>query len=149
MISILFFLILSVVTPASAIFEHDHAVLKGQQNAWEKSQEYMQKALIHNPTDPVVLYDAGVSAYKAGDYQAAQTYFSKTVDTTTDPQLKEQALFNTANAQVHLKKLPEALASLQKILAQNPTHKNAAHNKKVIQAKVEQEGGSNNDQWNY
>ncbi len=120
-------------------FEYDRAIIKGKNNDWNSSKELMKKVLVDNPESPTILYDAGVSSFKAGEYDQALSYFTKAAQSNTDRILQEQSLFNAGNSYVKLKKLPEALAAYDKVLDLNPSNERAAHNKEIVKKMMEQE----------
>ena len=121
------------------LFDYDRAILKGNNNDWNSSKELMKKVLVDNPESPTILYDAGVSSFKAGDYEQALSYFTKAEQKSTDSILQEQSLCNAGNSLVKLKKLPEALATYDKVLDLNPNNERALHNKEIVKKMMEQE----------
>ena len=121
------------------LFDYDRAILKGNNNDWNSSKELMKKVLVDNPESPTILYDAGVSSFKAGDYEQALSYFTKAEQKSTDRILQEQSLCNAGNSLVKLKKLPEALATYDKVLDLNPNNERALHNKEIVKKMMEQE----------
>lgn len=137
-------LLLLISLQSSAVFEHDRAVYAGQKGDWKKSCQLMAQQIAQNPDNPLVLYDAGVSAFNTKQYNAALAYFSASAQSDqVDSKLKEQAHFNSGNTLVKLNKLENALDEYQKVLAINPDNVHAKHNyeqvKKMLEQKKEEE----------
>ncbi len=131
------FLLLSVY-PALAIFDYDRAIAQSQKGNWNDATQRLKKALADHPENADILYDLGVSTFKNAEFDKALAYFTKSADTATAPQaLREQAYFNAGNAQVRLKQLEQAIESYDKVLALNPDHKKAKHNKEVVKKMLE------------
>ena len=123
-----------------AIFDYDRAILQSQKGNWQDSTQQLKKVLAEQPDRPDILYDLGVSAYKNSEFDKALTYFNKAAQEINAPQaLREQAYFNAGNAHVSLKQLQEAIDAYDKVLALNPDHEKAQHNKEVVKKMLEQQ----------
>ena len=66
-----------------------------------------------------------IAAFRAKDYQQAANLFAKS--NTAD------ANYNLGNALAYLGKYQEALTAYDKVLANNKNHKDAEHNKKIVE----------------
>lgn len=125
---------------AHALFEHDQAVYQAQKNNWQQSTQTFKQLLVQKPDNPHVLYDAGVSSFKNNEYDQALAYFTKAAQSPgAATSLQEQAYFNAGNTQVKLKKLQEAIDDYDKVLAINPEHEKAKHNKGIVKKMLEQQ----------
>ncbi len=79
------------------------------------------------------------SLYKANDHQAALEQWGEFSDT--------ESLYNQANSLAYLNRLDEALATYEKVLESNPEHKDAKHNKAIIEKMMQQQDSQqSNDQ---
>ena len=130
-----------------AIFDYDRAILQSQKGNWQESTQQLKKVLAEQPDRPDILYDSGVSAYKNNEFDKALTYFNKAAQEINAPQaLREQAYFNAGNAHVSLKQLQEAIDAYDKVLALNPDHEKAKHNKEVVKKMLEKQKQEQKDQ---
>ncbi len=121
------------------LFNYDRAILESQKGNWQKSESLLTNSLIENPDRADVLYDLGVSSFKTGHFDKALAYFRHAAEHTNTQQLKEQAFFNAGNTHVELKELQEAIEAYDQVLALNPDHSKAKHNKAVVQKMLEQQ----------
>jgi Ca-activated chloride channel family protein len=136
----LFIFLLIIPWHSLAIFDYDRAIIESQKGNWPQATARLKKALADQPDRADILYDSGISAYKNAEFDKALAYFTKAGDTSVAPQeLREQAYFNAGNSQVQLKQLQEAIDSYDKVLALNPNHEKAKHNKEVVKKMLEQE----------
>jgi len=140
-----YMVILLLFTPSLfAIFDYDRAVASGKKGLYEKASTTLAQVLADDPDKPDVLYDAGIAAYKNGDFGPATSYFSKVVDTPqVSSSLQEQAAFNAGNSAVKQNKLEQALEWYDKALTFNPDNERTQHNrdivKKMLKKKKEEE----------
>lgn len=138
--SIFFYLVLLWMNNSFGWFNYDRAIIHGQNDKWIESKELLKNELIKKPENAGLLYDAGVSSYKSGEYDKALSYFNKTAQhTNSSKSLQEQAYFNTGNTHVQLKQLQEAIDAYDQALALNPENERAAHNKEVVKKMLEQQ----------
>jgi Ca-activated chloride channel homolog len=73
----------------------------------------------------------GTANYRAGDYEAAIREFSQSEDI--------DSLYNLGNALAFAERLQEALNAYEAVLAQQPDHADALHNKAIIEDLIEQQ----------
>jgi Ca-activated chloride channel family protein len=141
MMSIIVLVLIGATSPATAapFLAQSRAVIAGQAGEHERAQKLLQEALVTAPHDAGLLYDAGVSEFKCGNYTHAVSYFEKAAQHTEKPALQHEALFNAGNAHAHLKEYEAALQSYEKILLHDATHERAQHNYKVVKKLKEQE----------
>lgn len=69
--------------------------------------------------------------YRAGDYEAAIGEFAQQRDTTS--------LYNLGNALAQAMRLEEAIGAYNAVLAQDPEHADALHNKAIVEDLLEQQ----------
>ena len=104
------------------------------ENVWERSDQQAMKALEQeNPKKAASLFEQsdwkGIAHYRAGDYEQAEQAFSE-MDSP-------DAHYNRGNALAKQGKFPEAMASYQAALTQQPDHGDAQHNLGVIKKFLE------------
>ena len=95
------------------------------ENVWERSDQQAIKALEQDdPKKAAALFEQpdwkGIAHYRAGDYEKAEKAFSE-LDSP-------DGHYNRGNALAKLGKYPEAMASYQAALKQQPDHEDAQHN---------------------
>jgi Ca-activated chloride channel family protein len=134
-------ILIGAILPATAapFLAHSKAVVAGQAGEHERAQKLLQEALVAAPHDAGLLYDAGVSEFKCGNYAPAANYFEKAAQHTEKSALQHEALFNAGNAHAHVKEYDAALQKYEKILATDATHERARHNYEVVKKLKEQE----------
>ena len=104
------------------------------ENVWERSDQQAMKALDQNdPKTAATLFEQpdwkGIAHYRAGDYEQAEKAFSG----NDSP----EAHYNRGNALTKLGKYPEAMASYQAALTQQPEHADAQHNLELLKKLLE------------
>ncbi len=104
------------------------------ENVWERSDQQAMKALEQeDPKKAASLFEQpdwkGIAHYRAGDYEQAEQAFS-VIDSP-------DAHYNRGNALAKLGKYPEAMASYQAALTQQPDHGDAQHNLEVLKKLLE------------
>ena len=135
--AILFFL--AFTSSCLALFDYERAIIQTQKNNWPAAQDLLTTVIVENPERPDVLYDLGVASYKNNNFDAALSYFNKAAHhAQANLPLQQQAHFNAGNAHVQLKQLHEAIEAYDRVLAQQPDHKQALHNKEVVKKMLEQ-----------
>lgn len=141
MIKIILLVLIAAVLPATAapFLAHSKAVVAGQSGDHGSAQKLLQDAIVAKPHDAALLYDAGVSEFKCGNYTNAVNYFEKAAQHAEKQVFQHEALFNAGNAHTHLKEYDAALQSYEKILADDATHERAKHNYEVVKKLKEQE----------
>lgn len=134
-------LLLCLFLPMQAAwFGYDRGIAAAHGGDSERATQLLTDALTANPENPELLYDSGVLASRQKNYAQAEAFFSKTVGhTPADSQLHRQALFNLGNAYVGTKKLHEALNIYNQLLALDPKHEKARHNRDVVKKMLEQQ----------
>ena len=107
---------------------------------WPEATARLKRVLADQPDRADILYDSGISAYKNSEFDKALAYFNKAGnDTKASQELHEQTYFNAGNTHVKLKQLHEAIESYDKVLALNPDHEKAKHNKEIVKKMLEQQ----------
>lgn len=86
------------------------------------------------------------SHYQQGNYKKALDLYRQQAKTLTDPQAIAENLYNQANALAKSSKLDEALSHYQQALTINPTHEDAAFNKKLIEDQLENQQENDSQQ---
>jgi len=104
------------------------------ENAWERSDQQAMKALEQeDPKKAASLFEQpdwkGIAHYWAGDFEQAEQAFSEMES--------PDAHYNRGNALAKLGKYPEAIASYQAALTQQPDHGDAQHNLEVLKKLLE------------
>lgn len=136
LLSIIFFWNLSLC----AWFEHGRAVDAAQKGNWEHAHALLMRELVNSPDDPSVVYDAGVAAYKIGDYEQASACFNYvTSASNAADSLKERAYFNAGNSCVALKKLEDAIVRYEQALRICPQDERARHNLDIVKKMLEEQ----------
>lgn len=132
---------------AHAILDYDRAIIQSQKNNWPATQDLLTKLVVEQPNRADALYDLGVASYKNNSFDAALAYFNKVAQRNdASLQLQQQAHFNAGNAHVQLKQLQEAIDAYDRVLAQNPDHAPALHNKEVVKKMLEQQSADDKSQ---
>jgi Ca-activated chloride channel family protein len=109
------------------------------ENVWERSDQQAMKAIEQNdPKKAAALFEQpdwkGIAHYQAGDYEQAEQAFSG-VDSP-------EGHYNRGNALAKLGKYPEAMASYQAALTQQPDHGDAQHNLDLLKKLLEDQQSS-------
>jgi Ca-activated chloride channel family protein len=104
------------------------------ENLWERSDQQAMKALKqHDPKKAATLFEQpewkGIAQYRAGDYEQAQQTFSE-IDSP-------EGQYNRGNALAKLEKYPEAMASYQAALTQQPDYEDAQYNLDLLKKLLE------------
>lgn len=104
------------------------------ENVWERPDQQAVEALEQNdPKKAATLFEEtdwkGIAHYRAGDYEQAEQVFSG-LDSP-------EGHYNRGNALAKLGKFPEALASYQSALTQQPDHEDAQHNLDLLKKMLE------------
>lgn len=118
------------------------------ENVWERPDQQAVQALEQNdPKKAATLFEEadwkGIAHYRAGDYEQAEQAFSG-LDSP-------EGHYNRGNALAKLGKFPEAMASYQAALTQQPDHGDAQHNLDLLKKMLEDqqqkgEGGKSDPQ---
>lgn len=136
-------LLLSLSTPAQAFSLRDLFLTKEQQGRQALEQKNYEEAEKMFSDDP---YRRGVVEYKSGKYNEAEKSFSE----VQRPEVRENAEYNRGNAQMMSGKLKDAIKTYEKVLKDNPDHKDAQHNldiaKKMLEEQNKQQENQNQKQ---
>lgn len=134
------FLIFLPCSPVSKPLQHGLAVCDAQKNQWGNACSRMMNLLACDYDDPQILYDAGVAAYRTGQFEQARAYFQDCCSSTlATNDLKERAFFNKGNTDVEQKKLQDALDAYEQALQLNPDNQAARHNRDKVKEMLEQQ----------
>lgn len=133
------------------LFEHDKAIALAQKGNLSQANTVLNKALVDDPNNGKLLYDAGVLSYKQNQFDLAYRYFSDAAKDSANPAiLQEQIHFNLANTFAKQQNLQEAIEQYQKVLSLNPQNKKAKHNlekvKEMLKQKQQQQNKEKNKQ---
>lgn len=132
------FYLLSLHKSVFGWFEYQRALSALENNDLESASEFMGAALLDKPFDPSRLYDAGVIAYKKGDFKQARDYFSASSDQAgSNEKLLEKVHFNAGNAEFKLNELEKAVEQYDLTLAINPDNEQALANRKMVAVMLE------------
>ena len=117
---------------------------------YDQAGQFYQDALQKNPNDPVLHFNMGDTAYRKNEYEHAAAEFDEALK-TEDLSLQAKSYYNRGNALYFLgggtektdtehtiKLWQQALESYQAALSLQPGDKEAAHNRDVVQKKLEQ-----------
>ncbi len=118
-----------------------------EQGNYEAALQRFEQRLEKIPSSPEVRFDAGAAAYKKGDYQKAERYFTDAM-TSSDLKLQEAATYNLANTLVRsgekqqdrslkLSDWKNALQHYDTVLKQDPNNKNAKENRDLVKKMIE------------
>lgn len=77
--------------------------------------------------------------YKNGNYENAADNFLNDNLNSSDPEVLNRSLYNHATSLAKAQKLPEALEQYNQLLEKQPNHKDALHNKKIIEDLLKQQ----------
>ncbi len=120
------------------------ALSKGE---YSQAQETMRNMLVDEPTRPDLLYDMGIASFKNKEYAQAAAYFKDAAKLDNcSVHLKEQALFNLANACVELNELSDAVVHYEHVLELNDQNEYAKHNLEVVKKMLEDQKSQEKDQ---
>lgn len=116
---------------------------------YDQAVEHYQQKLKNRPADPTINYNLGAAAYKNGDYTLAATSFEKALE-TDDIQLQAKSYYNRGNTLFNIGKQTEqtdpdhtitqwkqAIKSYKAAQALNPQDKQAIHNQRIVQKKLD------------
>ena len=117
---------------------------------YDQASQFYQEALQKNPEDPVLHFNMGDTAYRKNEYEHAAAEFDEALK-TEDLSLQAISYYNRGNALYFLgagtektdtehtiKLWQQALESFQASLSLQPEDNEAAHNRDVVQKKLEQ-----------
>ncbi|MCB1681081.1 MAG: VWA domain-containing protein [Alphaproteobacteria bacterium] len=134
-------LLLSLSTPAQAFSLRDLFLTKEQQGRQALEQKNYEEAEKMFSDDP---YRRGVVEYKSGKYDEAEKSFSE----VQRPEVRENAEYNRGNAQMMSGKLKDAIKTYEKVLKDNPDHKDAQHNLDIAKKMLEEQNKQQQQQEN-
>lgn len=123
----------------TSTWDYAKATKAAQAGDWHNAQTILSSLLVEEPDNSSLLYDVGVAAYRLEQPEKAVAYFSSAHETAQDVQLKEQSLFNRANAYVSLKEFEKALEDYGSVLSLNPANESAKHNRDKVKEMLEQQ----------
>ncbi|HLW72630.1 MAG TPA: tetratricopeptide repeat protein [Candidatus Babeliales bacterium] len=127
-------------------FSYDLANYAAQQGKWKDAHAQLNNIIINNPDSADVLHDAGVAAYKLGDFDQAVTCFARAAECAHDDNLRFDAYFKGGNASVDAQDLQGALELYDKALVIKPDDEYARHNRdRVKQMQDEQKKDEQKD----
>jgi len=128
-------------------FSYDYAIKLGQKGCWKEMYDQLNTILVDDPDRADILYDAAVAAHNINNMQQSYVYFVRAAENASEDILKIQAYYNAANDAIELKKLSDALSLYDKVLAIDPAHEYARHNRSIVQEMIkEQESQQNNSE---
>ena len=117
---------------------------------FEKAQQDYKQAAEKNPDAPVLQFNLGAAAYKAGEYEKAAPAFEKTLQ-SDKLEVQQLAYYNLGNTQFRLgqqtvqekpedtiKTWQEALQSYEAALKLNPNDADAKYNRDLVKKKLEE-----------
>lgn len=124
----------------SKSIQHGLAVCDAQKGEWNNACSRMMSILAQDYDDPQILYDAGVAAYRTGQFEQACAYFQDCCSLNgASNELKERAFFNQGNAEVEKKNFQSALDAYKQVLTINPHNQQARHNKEKVKEMLDQQ----------
>ena len=104
-------------------YAQDGDVVKGnrfyKEGNYERAEESYRKSLLIKP-NPVAGYNLGNTLYKRDEVEKALKAFDETIETTDDPALKTNALYNKAVLLHKSNRLNEAIEAYKKALRLMP-----------------------------
>lgn len=125
---------------------------KYNKNDYAGAQQSYQNALQKNAQSEAGNFNMGNSLFQQKNYEEAVNQYQKTVQTTTDPQVRSQAYHNMGNALLEQKKYQESIDAYKQALRNNPddaeTKYNLAYAQKMLQQqqKNQNQNKQNQDQ---
>ena len=146
--AVLTLLLLSMAwSPAGQASEGEDLFNNGN---YEQSIQYYLEQLKKKPDDPTLHYNLGDALYRSKKYKDAVSEFNNGLK-TEDLSLQSRSYYNRGNAQFFLgagtektdpehtiKLWQQSLKAYQAALALQPEDEEAAHNRKVVEKKLEQ-----------
>lgn len=130
-------MVTSACIPAYGWFEHGRAIDAANKGDWQRANTLLTTELINHSDDQLVVYDAGVAAYKIADYEHARAYFNHVKDFP-------HAAYNLGNTYVALKNLEEAITSYEHALRIDPQDERARHNLEIVKKMLEEQKKQDN-----
>ena len=138
----------SLALPAQAsVRSAEKAFEKGD---YAKSEQDYQRAVSKSPDKPVLQYNHGAAAYKAGQYEPAAQSFASAM-AADDPALKQDNYYNLGNTQYRLgqktqeanadetiKTWEQAVQSYEAALKLRPDDADATYNRDFVKRKIEE-----------
>ena len=128
---VLFFLVSGMALQGTMFnaLRHGLAVVEAEKGQWDKASSCMNSLLSVDYNNPQILYDAGVAAYKTGQFEQAHSYFDDCCTLSQGSKdLQERSYFNKGNACVELNRLEDAVRAYEAALKLNRDNKAAKHN---------------------
>ena len=120
-----------------------------REGRFEESVQHYREALLKNPDEAKLLFNLGVSAYRAGSYEEAIIQFEKGLR-VGDPGIQQKAFYNLGNSRVAhgfdlLEEQPQltrdlwqaALTDFTNALALDSNHEGATLNREVLEATLQ------------
>ena len=123
--------------PPAQAFAWSDLWARPDQQAYQALQHGDAKSAARLFTDPRW---QSVAHYRAGDYAAAATEFSR--------EHQPDALYNQGNALAHAGKLEEAAQAYRQALQQQPSHEDARHNLKIVEDLLKRRQQNKSEQGN-
>ncbi len=120
----------ALATLVTFAMPQQNAYAIGWDELWINKNQQAEKALIASDAEKAAtLFEndewKGVAEYKSGNYEKAEAQFLKS-DTA-------DSYYNLGNALAQQGKFPEAIEAYNNTLERNPNHKDAQHNKELVE----------------
>jgi Ca-activated chloride channel family protein len=141
-------LVLLALAPATAQASSRQALKAYEAGKYREAQREFERLLQRKPNDPRLNYNAGTTAYRAGDFARATNELS-TATLASDPKLLENVYYNLGNASYRLGEhapdpsetighWKEALARYDSALKLNAKDADARFNRDLVAKKLEE-----------
>lgn len=108
-----------------------------QDGNYEEALGKFQNALLDDPENPQIHFDAGTALYQQEKYEDALKSFQKAIQTNEET-LQEAAYYNQGNTLFRMDKLQEAIEAYKKALDLNPDDQDAKFNLEFTRAKLKE-----------
>lgn len=130
----------AVLVVVTALWSHPVYAVDWQ-DLWSTPEQRAKKQLAGERYDELIEQapDAGwrgIGEYRSGDYESAAESFSQqreTAEVAGSVEQIEQTIYNEANAHTLNENYSEAIDLFNEILASNPTHNGADHNRAIAE----------------
>lgn len=108
------------------------------EQVYEKAKKHFIDAQLKDPENAALYYDIGAAAYKNKEYEQAVENFLQAAK-TEDKTLRNNALYNLANAYYRMGRMDEAVKGYEDLLKEFPDDTQAKENLEFVKKKAEEQ----------
>lgn len=112
---------------------------KLQKNNYSEAKDGYLKMQVKEPYNPRLNYNLGIAYYREGNYEAAQSTFTRGAQNSKDPFLQKEAFYNLGNSFFMQENYKEAISAYESALKIDPNDEDVKHNLELAKKKLEEE----------